>query len=324
MQRNQRFAQALHINVDTSSGNVVGTSSDCDRIPFAASVLKRIVKWMHDDKSHSLMAKHDKKVFAPKFVHWLESLFAAYIGDTSADCHEFAAQFPDVIVLCAPKCEPMLNLKPMGTEQRFVVFSLMSHYHVRVEKRENSGKTASSYLEVSKSRHSRVPSQLLSAALVEYQLRGDELDTLESMPPDTMVVIDNALDVSSADIHDRLLPWTGDYRMWRNADNQVFIVFTDEKARNSALTEMRRFQGRKGTEKDSLNANTAQKKSQQQKKKKQKQKKAEQQQQNRNKNMESNDVNSGWITKGDPHALPTALPKYKPAELDIKIGGRFG
>eukprot|EP01084_Bolivina_argentea_P186040 320732_1 len=88
------------------------------------------------------------------------------------------------------------------------------------------------------------------------------------MPPSTIIVMDDATSVSSNVIQDRLLAWTGSYKMWRNDINQIFIVFTDEDSRNSAMTEMKKFGARKATQNDSFNANNAMKKKNMQKRKK--------------------------------------------------------
>merc|ERR1712204_70352 len=181
------------------------------------------------------------------------------------------------------------------------------------------------YLELSKTTHSQMTDYLLSAALIEYQLRGDEIDTLENMPPSVIAVIDRAEEVSSASVQDRLTAWTGDYRMYRR-DNQLFIVFSDEKLRNSAMTEMKKGSVRKATKADSLNVGVAHKKKVQRRKKI----KAEKAIADKAKGgigdsfHDGGDANKEWKTVGNSHAISKENMKKKKAEyLDVKMGTRF-
>merc|ERR1712087_803696 len=213
----------------------------------------------------------------------------------------------------------------MSSEQRYIVYSMVSMgYHIKAEKRHNSGKgkRASSFIELSKTAHSRIADYLLSDALIEFQLHGDA-DTLETMPPSHIIVVDEGLEVASSKVQDRLLAWAGDYRMYRHGavDRQeLYIVFTDEDARNSALTEMKRFGGRKATQYDSANASSAQKskhKSQQRKKNKANANKAQQQQ----RPYGGGKSNSGWVDVGNVSTTVAMMPKKKAERLDIKLGG---
>merc|ERR1719384_2914485 len=229
-------------------------------IPFAGSVLKRILKWMKNDKAKVLIAKEQKQIVAPKFVYYIEGILAAYILDQSGDLKAFKMQYPSVSV-----CGQCISLKAMSSEQRFIVYSMVTHYHLKAEKISIGKERA--YIELSKLSHSQIADYLLSAALIEYQLRGDEIETLESMPPSVIMVVDNAENVSSSIVQDRLLAWTGDYRMYRR-DGQLFIVFSNEKLRNSAMTQMKKYDARKATKSDSLNAaNIVQKKKTERRKK---------------------------------------------------------
>jgi len=325
-ERNKRFAQALNIDITSPNSDNDINSEQKDsgkmRIPFAASTLKRILKWMNDDKSHTTIIKQNKKILSPKFVYYIEGIFAAYIADDSQDLNKFKLQYPDITTLISTKSDPIINLKPMSSEQRYIVYSLITQYHLRYEKKENSGKKGSSYLEISKTKHCRIPDQLLSNAIIEYQIRGTEIDTLETMPPSSIIVIDDSENISSSLIQDRLLAWTGDYRMWRNDNNQLFIVFTDQNARNSAMTEMRKFNGRKATQSDSFSASKSHKKNQQKKKKL----KAQQQKDSQHeKPRGSGNGNSGWSTKGDQLKFTVNnMAKLKPDVMSVKTNNRFG
>eukprot|EP00483_Globobulimina_turgida_P000033 UN00033 len=291
--------------------------------PFAASVLERILKWMHEDKSHSIIIKQDRKIIAPKFVYYMEGLLAAFINDKSAECKVFKSQYVDVTVLISSKSGgAIINLKPMSSEQRFMVYSMVTHYHIRAEKKENSGKYGLSYIELSKTKHTRMTDYLLSRALIEYQLRGDEIKTLECMPPQTIIVIDNGEEMSSSKIQDRLLCWTGDYRMFRN-NASIYIVFTDQNARNSAMTQMKKFGARKATQSDSLNV-MQYKKNQQRKKNQNKLKQQQQQQKQHSNNTFTSKSNTGWSTVGNPHTAADTMTKHKPPTMNIKMNNRFG
>merc|ERR1712154_659713 len=213
------------------------------------------------------------------------------MGDTWENLKQFKSQYKDISV-----CGQLISLKPMSSEQRFIVYSMVTHYHLKAEKIE-TGKSKSdfAYMELSKTKHCAVTDYLLSDALIEYQLRGDEIETLENMPPSVILVVDNAETVSSSIVQDRLLAWTGDYRMYRR-DGQLFIVFSNEKLRNSAMTQMKKYDARKATKFDSLSANIAQKKKQERRKKA----KAKT---NKSKGamdsfVNENDANKGWKNVG--------------------------
>merc|ERR1712154_499347 len=191
------------------------------------------------------------------------------MGDTWENLKQFKSQYKDISV-----CGQLISLKPMSSEQRFIVYSMVTHYHLKAEKIE-TGKSKSDFahMELSKTKHCAVTDYLLSDALIEYQLRGDEIETLENMPPSVILVVDNAETVSSSIVQDRLLAWTGDYRMYRR-DGQLFIVFSNEKLRNSAMTEMKKWSVRKATKTDSLSASVAHKKKKVERRKKIKAEKA--------------------------------------------------
>ena len=339
-ERNKRFAEALNINTSSKSSKKGGANNNDlneqkeqkkqkkdlrkTRIPYAATTLKRILKWMNDDKSHTKIIKEDKKILSPKFVYYIEGVLSGYIADTNKDLRMFKSQYPDITTLISSKTDPMINLKPMNSEQRFIVYSMITQYHLRVEKKENSGKHGLSYLEISKTKQCRIADYLLSKALIEYQLRQDEIETLESMPPSSIIVFDDCSDISSTTIQDRLLAWTGDYRMWRNDNQQLFIVFTDQNARNSAMTEMKKFGARKANQSDSLNANIALNKKNQKKKKLKSQQQHNNQQSHQHGGNNGNS-NKGWSTKGNAHAITANnMKKFKPGSLDINTNNRFG
>ena len=190
---------------------------------------------------------------------------------------------------------------------------MMTAYHVKAEKVDN--KNRPSFIELTKTKHSMIPEYLLSTALVEYQLHSHEIETLESMPPSSIIVVDDAESLSSSKVQDRLMAWVGDYRMYRNGSEQLYIVFTDENARNSAMTEMRKLGGRKATSADSFDASAVQKKSQERKRKKnQKMSKAQQQSHARAKA-------AGWTQLGN--ASLSKMPKQKTEEMQVKLGGTF-
>merc|ERR1712013_778677 len=209
----------------------------------------------------------------------------------------------------------------MSSEQRFIVYSLVTSYHIKAEKRHNSGKGkyASSFIELSKTVHSRMADYLLSEALIEFQLHSDRADTLETMPPSHIIVVDEGMDVSSSKVQDRLLAWAGDYRMFRHGAvdrHELYIVFTDEEARNSALTEMQKFGGRKATKYDSVNASAVQKSKQKNQQKKKSKNKAKTQSSQRP-HGGSGKSNSDWIDVGDSHTVTlSTMPKKKKERFD--------
>eukprot|EP01084_Bolivina_argentea_P183587 316773_1 len=315
-ERNKRFREAFAISGNNNNKkkdkNVNSEMKESnDMIPYAASVLERIIKWMSEqlNKSHNIINKQDKNIISPKFVYYLEGVFAAYISDKSEDAHIFKSQYSDLTILVSSNGNIIVNLKPMSSEQRYIVYSMVTHYNIKAEKKENSGnknKYNTSYIELSKTKHTRITDYLLSKALIEYQLYGDKIKTLESMPPNTIIVIDNGENVSSSLIQDRLLAWTGDYRMYRNNNQQIYIVFTDTNARNSAMTQMKKFGGRKANSHDSLNAMQFKKQKERNKKNLNKLKKEQQQQQknnNNNFNASTNKSNTDWQTVGNAHAV---------------------
>eukprot|EP01083_Nonionella_stella_P094498 265140_1 len=285
-------------------------------IPYAAAVLERMLKWMQDKGSPTMM-KNEKKVIKPKFVYYMEGVLDAYLSDKSSD---FKAKYCDITVLVShtQTMSYMIDLRPMSSEQRYIVYTMAAQYHIRCEKKENSGKKSTSYLELSKTAQSHVADYLLSSALIEYQVNKDEIRTLESMPPQHMIVIDNGTDISSSLIQDRLLPWAGLYRMFWDNQNQLFMVFIDENARNSAMTSIKTFGARKATQADSLTANAVQVNKKNQKKKK----KLKAQHSHAAKKNKAN--NQGWLTIGDAHVEPDDMIKMKPQQFDVKMNNRFG
>merc|ERR1719356_779755 len=160
-----------------------------------------------------------------------------------------------------------------------------------------------------------IPEYLLSTALVEYQLHSDEIETLESMPPSSIIVVDNAVDISSSTVQDRLMAWAGDYRMYRNMSDQLYIVFTDENARNSAMTEMRKLSGRKATAADSFDASALQKRTQE-RKRKNKASKAQKQ-------SHAKPKMAGWTQMGNASSSLSKMPKKPSETVEVKLGGVF-
>ena len=108
--RNKRFAEALNINVSKKTGKSEAEQKDSGkiRIPFAAAVLKRILKWMNDDKAHTTIPKQNKKILSPKFAYYIEGIFAAYISDDSQDLHRFKTKYPDITALVSSKSDPTI------------------------------------------------------------------------------------------------------------------------------------------------------------------------------------------------------------------------
>ena len=213
------------------------------------------------------------------------------------------------------KWNGVICLKPMKSEQRYIAYCLVTAYHVKAEKIEQ--KNGPSYIEFTKTKHSMIPEYLLSTALVEYQLHCDEMETLESMPPTSIIVVDDAVDLSSSTVQDRLMAWAGDYRMYRDGSGSLYIVFTDENARNSAMTEMRKLGGRKATAADSFDANAVQKKSEERKRRKnQNVSKAQQQ-------SSAKAKSNGWTVMGNPASSSKTMPKKQSDNLNVKTGSRF-
>lgn len=147
---------------------------------------------------------------------------------------------------------------------------------------------------------STLPTMLLSEAIMEYQQNKEGVETLESCPPDNMIVIDDGTNVTSATLTDRLQAWAGDYLMWRNDNNQIFLVFTNEELRNSALTIASKFGGRKANKSDSYAANAAKKAKAAQKKTQQKKQRQQQIEQQKSKQMTNSNKRGskqdGWKT----------------------------
>merc|ERR1719361_785497 len=304
-ERNKRFRDALNLN--NSKSEQKEANNQKTMIPFAASVLKRILKWMKSDKNKILISKEKKQIVAPKFVYYIEGILSAYICDQSEDFKAFKSQYKDISV-----CGQCISLKPMSSEQRFIVYSMVTHYHIKAEKIE-TGKSEHSYIELSKTKHSAITDYLLSAALIEYQLRGDEIETLENMPPSLIMVVDNAENVSSSIVQNRLLAWTGDYRMYRR-NEQLFIVFSNEKLRNSAMTQMKKFDARKATKSDSLNAANIVQKKKTERRKKAKAAKAKNAKGVSDSYGDVSEANKEWTTIGSPHAISSGKMKKKEAK----------
>jgi len=311
LRRNARFREALNISTTSKNGD-----DDRIRIPFAATVLRRILKWMKIDKGHSIFIKDQQKVYSPKFVQYLEGIMSALILDDTDTATKFKSQYPDIrpfINASTSKWTGTISLKPMNAEQRYITYCMVTAYHIKAEKVEQN--KSPSYIELTKTKHSLIPDYLLSTALVEYQLHSNEMDTLESMPPNSIIVVDNAEDISSSSVQDKLMAWAGDYRMYRDGNERLFIVFTDENARNSAMTEMRKIGGRKATAADSFDATALQKKKQEKKRKKtQNMSKAQQK-------SASKAKAAGWTMLGN--VSPKKMPKKEAEKMNIKLGSRF-
>jgi len=136
-------------------------------------------------------------------------------------------------------------------EERYIIHNIAIQYNVNSEKDDTFHKTVG--IRVTKTFQSSIPYYLLSQAMIEYQMNPSKLITLEAYPPQCMIVIDNASQISSSMLQDRLLAWTGDYKMWRNEQHTLYIVFTNEELRNAALSSILvKFNGRKANDNDSL------------------------------------------------------------------------
>jgi len=280
-------------------------------------VLRRILKWMKTDKDHPTFIKEKQKVLSPKFVYYLEGVLDAFVSDHTEDAKNFRAKYSDVRPFLNPKTgkwNGIISLKPMNAEQRYITYCMVTAYHIKAEKIER--KHAPSFIELTKTKHSLIPDYLLSDALVDFQLHSDEMETLESMPPSSIIVVDDAEHLSSSTVQDRLMAWAGDYRMYRNAIEQMFIVFTDENARNSAMTEMRKLGGRKAFKEDSITANAAQRESQEKKMKKRKEVSKAQQA------SASKARADGWAVMGNVKDNKE-MPKKPVEDLNLKLGNTF-
>jgi len=317
VRRNARFREALNISSKSKRKKGGNAESEKTRIPFAATVLRRILKWMKMDKGHPTFIKENQKVLSPKFVYYLEGILDSFVSDNTEDAKVFRSKFKDIHVFLNPKTgkwNGVICLKPMNSEQRYITYCLVTAYHIKAEKIEH--KHAPSFIELTKTKHSMIPDYLLSAALIDFQLHSDEMETLESMPPSSIIVVDDALNLSSSTVQDRLMAWAGDYRMYRNEAEQMFIVFTDENARNSAMTEMKKMGGRKAVAADSFTASAAQKKGQDKKRKKRKELSKAQQK------SASKAKSDGWALMGN--VKDTAeMPKKSVENLHLKLGNRF-
>ena len=132
IRRNARFREALNITKKSKKTSSANSSSDDEekiRIPFAATVLRRILKWMKMDKAHSTFVKNQQKVYSPKFVQYLEGILKAFLSDTSDTAKHFKSQYPDIRPFINPatsKWTGTICLKPMNSEQRFFTFCMMT------------------------------------------------------------------------------------------------------------------------------------------------------------------------------------------------------
>ena len=98
VRRNERFREALNLSKPKKKKKSDGGAGDEEeekiRIPFAATVLRRILKWMKTDKGHTTFIKEKQKVFSPKFVYYLEGILNAFVSDCSEDGKAFRSKYP--------------------------------------------------------------------------------------------------------------------------------------------------------------------------------------------------------------------------------------
>jgi len=178
-----------------------------------------------------------------------------------------------------PDCQVMtfnsILLPKMSREERFILFAMIPHYNLRGETHQDRDVKNGNFTHVIVTKtqdRSVIPRMLLSKALKEYQMNKEDVETLESCPPERMIVIDDGTEVTSETLTDRLRAWSGDYDMWRNDKMQIFFVFTNEELRNGALTVVSKFGGRKANETDSIAAYASKKQKAAQKKERQRKK----------------------------------------------------
>ncbi|ETO34906.1 hypothetical protein RFI_02180 [Reticulomyxa filosa] len=201
----------------------------------------------------------------------MEKILASFLEDNTEGMKAFASLHSDCDVLDSTS----IYLPKLSRDERAIILTMLPHYNLRGETDQGREDKNSNYVHVIVTKtkdRSAIPKVLLSDAINEYQIGKERFDILESCPPERMIVVDDSTQLTSATLTDRLRAWAGDYTVWRNNDNQIFLLFTDQELRNSALTAINKFGGRKANENDSAiayaskKANAAHKKAQQQKK----------------------------------------------------------
>jgi hypothetical protein len=256
------------------------------------------------------------------FVNQMEELLEVFVNDNTPELKNFSKRYPKLSILSGEAAQ-FVHLWPMGTIQHSIVHHMLPHYFVEGEKMTD-GK-GRSYIRLKKTHRSMVANYLLSTAIANYQKYGKDILTLESCPPECMIVVDDASILSSGTVMDRLQAWSGSYKLWRNEENQLFIVFTTEELRNSALTEMSKFQGRKATAQDSMTAEEAQKKKQSKKKAQQKKKQKTKENAESSKKGNSKYLGDGWYAVGDTNVAPQDMPTVDDDGLgDLNLHNQFG
>jgi len=266
-ERNKRFRSAFGIDIkvesnDNNNNNNNGSKKDIHKIPYSAMELKMIIDYMK--KKEKIV---NNNVIEPIFVYEMEELFKVYIQDRTKNISKFRKRYPKISVNDLNSDFIAIDLYPMNKHERQIVYIMSTHYYIITERVELKRKV---YIQLRKTTKTIVPQYLLSKALIQYQKYPNEIETLESMPPSNMIIIDN-IDgiIKSKDVMNMLQPWTGMYRIWRSTDNHtIYLCFIDNKERNSAFTELKKFKPRKATQNDSLIANDLNKKMYQKPKKK--------------------------------------------------------
>jgi len=312
-ERNKRFREAFNINKDQNDDNNNNNNNNkteiTKRIPYATNTLQRCLKYMKNEFKKENPSKLLPNIIEPTFIIYIENILSAYINDTSNDCHEFKKKYPKIEISIPmissnndqdtneneQKYYPSIYIPHLrDREERYIIHHIAIQYFVISEKDDTFHKSIG--MRLLKTSQSSIPYYLLSQAMIEYQTNPSKLITLEAYPPECMIVVDDATNISSSMLQDRLLAWTGDYRMWRNEQNTLYIVFTNEELRNAALSSILiRFNGRKANSNDSLGV------SQVVSTKKQQQQNDNKKQQNKKKKKKENNLNmnkDGWQISG--------------------------
>lgn len=289
-ERNKRFRQAFNINADDNKDENNNNKLENKQIPYATNTLQRCLKYMKSEYKKTHSSSMLPQIIEPIFIMEIENILSAYVNDISNDLREFKKKFPKIEISypMAPVIKNKDEAKPVpqypslyiphiqNKEERYIIHNIANQYYVVAEK-DDTFRNKSIGMRLLKTFQSSIPYYLLSQAIQEYQINPSKLVTLEQYPPECIIVVDNATNISSSMLQDRLLAWTGDYKMWRNERNNLFIVFTNEELRNAALASILvKFNGRKATENDSLFVSQAVSN------------KKQQQQQNKNKNKQKN------------------------------------